>query len=59
MQAAQFYQNALILLDKSTTPDRSLSVALISNMAQCFMNLGNFKDALSFCENAIKINPNH
>ena len=53
-QAIKYFVSALEQLE-----DEKQRIVILSNMAQCYINLGLFEDALKLCNIALKLNPDH
>jgi tetratricopeptide (TPR) repeat protein len=52
--ALKFFKMALKTID-----DKTLKITTLANIAQVYLNLGMFEDALEYCDEATKLDPYH
>ena len=59
LEAIRQYQFAIVELDKYKFIDKKLTITVLSNMAQCFLNLELYEDTLVFSEEVLKLDKIH
>ena len=56
--AIKIFNLAIEKAEQMQTADKTITSILYSNISNCFLNLGNFQEALNNSEKVISLNPN-